>query len=365
MNLSVAAGDSHEGVTAILLAFLVLWDVFLQFLEEVEGLLVGSSDLVGDLLLFDASQGGVHVESSLSDWDGSFDDVPKDTLIAWGSGEGAGVSPSLIEVDLTDELLEVQVHTSLLGWILNQFDQESVVPLNLGLWISSMHFFEILLWHDLEEESENTGSELRVIMFPLSVEEMDDVHLHIKELTVDGVLSWGVEMELSAVKGSDWDMWVEEGDGFGLEAVGVFALRLTLCNIDKESVADLVELELIGILVDRFVVEVKLFVLEILMHWQRGAEVNRGLLLSKVAYDTTVGGLLLFHLDFWSNHEIDTWSLADVVSESLGIIVLESMDSVWLLSFIIILIESALLEVDVLHGETACLLDFFIGPLNL
>ena len=55
MNLSIAASDSHEGVSAILLASLRSRDVLLQFFEELLGLVVTGAELVGDLLLFDAS----------------------------------------------------------------------------------------------------------------------------------------------------------------------------------------------------------------------------------------------------------------------------------------------------------------------
>ena len=55
LNLSIAASDSHEGVSAILLASLRSRDVLLQFFEELLGLVVTGAELVGDLLLLDAS----------------------------------------------------------------------------------------------------------------------------------------------------------------------------------------------------------------------------------------------------------------------------------------------------------------------
>jgi len=199
LNLSVASGDSHVGVASVFLASLGLGDVLLQFLEELDGLGVALGDLVGDLLLLDTLHGGVAIEGGLSDWDDTFDDVPEDTLVTWSGGQRALVGPSLVELDLTDKFFEVQHESSLIHWVLDELAQKFVVPLDVGLWISYLHFFEIFLWHDLKEKSENTGTKLRVIMFPLVVEEMDDVHFEIEELAVDGVLTGGVEMELGAV----------------------------------------------------------------------------------------------------------------------------------------------------------------------
>ena len=110
-----------------------------------------------------------------------------------------------------------------------------VVPLDVGnrvgLRVSLLHFLEVLPWHDLEEEAENTGSELGAVLLSLAVEEMDDVH---------GVLTGGVEMELRTVEGGDWDVWVEEGDDLGFDAVEVLLFGLTLGDIEEEGVADLV-----------------------------------------------------------------------------------------------------------------------------
>jgi len=204
------------------------------------------------------------------------------------------------------------------------------VPLDVGLRVSLLHFLEVLLWHDLEEEAENTGSELGVVVLSLAVEEMDDVHLEIEELTVDGVLTGGVEMELRTVEGGDWDVWVEEGDGLGFDAVEVLLFGLTLGDIEEEGVADLVELELLGLLVDLVVVEAELLVLEIFEDGHLGAEVDRGLLLAELAWLGAVEGFFHLHVDFWVKDEINSRSLADVIIEVLGKVILESMHVVGL-----------------------------------
>ena len=84
------------------------------------------------------------------------------------------------------------------------------MPLDISLRISQLHFLEVLLRHDFKEEAENAGTKLRIIMFSFAIKEMDDVHLEIEELTVDGMFTWGMEMELRAMESCNWDMWVEE-----------------------------------------------------------------------------------------------------------------------------------------------------------
>ena len=385
LNLSVASSDSHVGVASVFLASLGLGDVLLQFLEELDGLVVGFGDLVGNLLLLDTLHGGVAIEGGLPDWDDTFDDVPEDTLVTWSGGQRALVGPSLVELDLTDEFFEVQHESSFIHWVLNELAQKFVVPLDVGLWISYLHFFEIFLWHDLEEKSENTGTKLRVIMFPLVVEEMDDVHFEIEELAVDGVLTGGVEMELGAVKGGDGDVLVEERDRLGLEAVEVLALGLSLGDVEEEGVADFVELHLLRFLADLVVVEAELFVLEVFEHWQLGAEVDGRLLLAELASMAAVEGFLHLHVDFGVKHEVDSGSLADVVLVVLGEVVLETVHVVGLaagsapsggpslrlviladdLPVLLVVLVGVLLEVDVLDAEGARLLDLLLGPLDL
>ena len=39
---------------------------------------------------------------------------------------------------------------------------------------------------------------------------MNDVHLKVEELTVNGMFTWGMEVELCTVESCNWDMWVKE-----------------------------------------------------------------------------------------------------------------------------------------------------------
>lgn len=383
LHLPVASSDSHKGVSGILLAFLGGWDVLFQLFEELDGFGVAEGKLVGDLLLLDPSHTGEHVEGGLPDWNHTFNYVPEDALVTWSGGQRALVGPSFIEVDLVHELFEVQVEAAIvLGTELNH---ESIVPLNLSLGVSDVHFLEVLFWHDLEEEAEDTSSELRVVVLSLVIQEMDDVHFEIEELSVDGVLTWGMEVELGTVEGCNWNMWVKQRDGLSFDAVEVLTLRLTFGNVEEEGVANLVELQLLLLLIDLLVVEVELLVLEILKDWHLGAQVDWGLLLAEVTWLRLIESLLHFLLDFRAEDKVDTRSLADVVSVVFGEVVLEVVHMVGLaawsafgggpslllvvladdLPVLLVVLVGILLEVDVLHSKLARLLFLFIRPLDL
>lgn len=248
LDFSVAAGDSHEGVSSLLLGSLGSWDVFFQLLEELDGLGILVSEMIGALMFLDLSHFGVHIKGGLSDRDDSFNDVPEDSLVTWSGGQRALVGPSLVEVKLLDELGQIQVthafftRPSLSLFFLDQFKHESVVPLNIGLRISDVHLGKVWFWHDLEEEAKDTSAKLGVLVLTLIVQEMDNVHFKVEELAVNGMFTWGMEVELDTVESGLWDMLVEEGDGLSAQAVGVLLLGLTLGNVEEESVTSLVEL---------------------------------------------------------------------------------------------------------------------------
>ena len=211
LDLSVASGNTHKGVSTLLPALLRLWNLSLHLFKELDALRIGISNLVDDLGGFDLSHFVVEVKGALSDWDNTFNDVPEDTLVAWSGGQRSRVGPSLVEVNFLDELLEVQLaHVRTVAAFFDELDQESIVPLDVGLWVSDLHFFKVLFWHDLEEETEDTGKELGVFVFALVVEEMDDVHFQIEQFSVNGVLTGRMEMELNTMESGLRDVSIEE-----------------------------------------------------------------------------------------------------------------------------------------------------------
>ena len=378
LDLSVAAGHSHEGASGLDLALLGVWDVGFELLEEGDGFWVLVGKLVGELFLLDLAHLGVHVEGALSDWDDAFDDVPEDALVAWSGREGARVGPSLVEVEPLHELLEVQLGEVSGGLLLDEPKEEAVVPLDVGLRVSELHLLEELLGHDFEEEAEDTGHELGVLVLRLLVEKVDDVHFQVEELAVDGVLTWGVEMELDTMERGGWDVLVEERDGLRLQAVGVLLSGLALGDVDEEGVTGLVELELLLVLSNLVVVELEVLVLEVLEHLEVGAQVDWGLLLAELAHS---GGadFLGLNLQLWTEHEVDSWSLGERVLVALGEVVLEGMcvlllaagtaESHALGGFLgwlgASLLVGVVLEVDVSEGEGAGLLDLLLRPLDV
>ena len=386
LDLSVASTNSHESGAILLEALLGVWNIGLELFEESNGLWILVGNFVGDLVGFDFSHVHVKVEGALSDWNDTLDDVPEDTLVAWSGGQGSWIGPSFVEIKLLDELGKVKFsHIKWLIAVLLLFDegeQESVVPVNVGVWVSEFHFFEVLFWHDFEEESEDTSDERGVLVLRLLVKEMDDVHLKVEELTVDGVLTWGVEMELDTVERSSWNVRVEKGDGLSAEAVGVLFLGSSLGDINEECVTSLVEFQLTAVLGDLIVLEFEVLVLEVLKDFQVGAEINWSLFLTELA-DLTWAELGSLLLVFWLNDEVDTWSLGDWVLEALGEVILEHVLMFSLagwtaeldpFSSLFILLENGALsnlgivgivfDVDVFQSESASLLDLLFGPLD-
>lgn len=105
--------------------------------------------------------------------------------------------------------------------LVDEVGQEFVV-VSLGLVL-----LEVGLWHNFEKESKDTVAELGSLgiaswevssgMFLLEL--VHDMHLEVEKFSIEGVLRWGVEMELHSVEVGTLDMWVEEGDGAGVHEV--------------------------------------------------------------------------------------------------------------------------------------------------
>ena len=124
-------------------------------------------------------------------------------------------------------------------------------------------------------------------------------------------------------------------------------LVFTFGDVDKERVTDLVEFQLCLILFDMLIMELEILILEISKDWHLRVEINWSLLFTEAAGHTWVlCGLLL---ELWSDDEVNTWSLSQWVSVILG-------EVIFLTAYVI------LLDVDVSHGHSSGMLDFFLGP---
>ena len=220
LDLSAAHGDSHELSSVMVLAFAVFW-VFLSGLGELVHLVLAllSDDVVGTDLVLNLAELDVSVHGALSDWDNLLDDVPEDALSAWSSGQGALIGEPSVVVDQGDEssqvqwahdiglledlttiLVEQDLLLGLLGLLelllIDEVLQELVVEEDVGVLTNSV--VEVRIWHDLEEEAEDTSEELRSLWIlgidlhwiVLLGDEMNDMHLKVHKLAVNGVLRW-------------------------------------------------------------------------------------------------------------------------------------------------------------------------------
>lgn len=252
LNLSVAHSNSHELVSVDVLALHAVVMGGLGKGPSVNFLLIGN-ELGGGETLLDLSELDELIGGALSDWDNLLNNVPHDTFGSWGGGEGSLESPSSVSVDHADEFGKIQSGVlsggqltvsivGALGWLvldglelllIDEVGKELVV-VSLGLVL-----LEVGFWHDLEKEAENTVAELGglgISSWEVSggvflLELVHDMHLEVEELTVEGVLGWGMEMELHTVEVGALDMWVEERDGAGVHEVVLDKLVVSVLHV--------------------------------------------------------------------------------------------------------------------------------------
>lgn len=127
-------------------------------------------------------------------------------------------------------------------FLVNQVKKELVMEQNVG--IKTFSCLKIIIWHNLEDEAEYSSEELGCILVVRTdlcwvdflVDKMHNVHLEIHKLTINGVFSWRMEMELLSMEISLWDMLVKKTDSSSGEVVlrGQIVVRL-LCLFDREE----------------------------------------------------------------------------------------------------------------------------------
>ena len=224
---------------------------------------------MGELFLFNLSKSIEFIESGLSDRNYLFYNVPEDTLSAWNSSQGSLVRPSSVEVQKLNELSQVefwsledlswvsQSELHVLSFCSSQACEEFVMKVGITHWVVFLSQAEVGVWHDLEEETQNTVAELRELLTgsDLALHTVNDVHFQIHKLTVDCVLRWRGEMVLHTVEFAFFDMRIEKCDGVGLQ-VACFLLFFGCASVESvvESITLFVELESL-LRIDLLVVE--------------------------------------------------------------------------------------------------------------
>ena len=130
----------------------------------------------------------------------------------------------------------------------NKSIEESIMPSDINLRILGVDVVEVGFRHNLEQESEDTSTELRDsgllslletiesfwisswIMLLLKL--MDNVHFKIKKDTINRVLTRSMEMELKSVKLGLWNMRIIQRDGLSGNHVFILSLSGNFVDID-------------------------------------------------------------------------------------------------------------------------------------
>lgn len=165
------------------------------------------------------------------------------------------------------------------------------MPFHFSLRVPDVHFSKVLFWNNFEEETENTSSERCVIVLSLSVKKMDNVHFEVHELTIDGMLTWGMEVELDSLESGIWDMWVEKRDCLSSQEVWILSLSSSLGDVHKERISSLVEFYLFLFVVNFLVIEFESLVFEVFIDFLLGAQIDWSLEETKLTDFSTITSL--------------------------------------------------------------------------
>lgn len=71
-----------------------------------------------------------------------------------------------------------------------------------------------IIRNSLEEEAQNTMAK-RCLTFASWFKSMDNMHLKVHELSIDGMLRWRVEVILQTMQIAAVDFWLEQANGGG------------------------------------------------------------------------------------------------------------------------------------------------------
>ena len=218
LDPSVAHGHSHELVALVVLALDGIWELELSLKEFVDVVSSNGRNNVGDGdLLLNSAEVSVHVHRCLSDRDHCFHHVPQDSLDERRGGERSLVGESSVEVNKLDKLAHIEwiglkvlhlwspigvefglplvlkilhEHLSML-LLIDQILEELIVVKNI--WVLDLSLVEIVIWHDLEHEAEDSCEELggvrvistNLVRTDLVINEIDNMHLEIHKFSVN------------------------------------------------------------------------------------------------------------------------------------------------------------------------------------
>jgi hypothetical protein len=127
-----------------------------------------------------------------------------------------------------------------------------------------------IFWNCLEEEAEDSVAKLGLSL-DFWFECVDNMHLEVHKLTIDGVLRWSMEMILKTVKIAAVNMWLEQrNSGCSKE---ILQWRFWAFENDLNLLTLLVEFHLLS-WVDISVLEFEVVILELISNWHGGFKIN-------------------------------------------------------------------------------------------
>ena len=82
-----------------------------------------------------------------------------------------------------------------------------------------------IIWNSLEEESKNTIGEFGWL-FAVWSNTVDDMHLEVEKLSIDGVLRWSMEVILKTLQLDTITLLVKQANGGSFQVVVIVCLVL-------------------------------------------------------------------------------------------------------------------------------------------
>jgi len=260
LNDSVAIGHSEEGVAV----FVIVWldTVWLMLPQGIILLFcLTARERGNDLIWLDFTILEELIKCGLANGDDLFDDIPEDALRIWSGCQRSRICPSLVVVQFLDKGSEVKLGP----FLVNHCAQELVMIIVLFI------LFEVVVLHSFEQKAQHAMRKFRFFAATrkIWVELMNNMHLKIKELTINGMLRWRVEMSLKAEKFCRSDMPVKQTDGRSLHDI---LFWLTFHN--NLELLTLLFVFCLGMWIKTVVLDLEFNITEVFVNWLLSLEVN-------------------------------------------------------------------------------------------